>query len=42
MSLRNAFLASDSSMRSCGRLGPEIDGTTVDRSSSRYSEKAGS
>ena len=27
-----------SSMRSCGRFGPAIDGTTVDRSSSRYSE----
>ena len=29
-------------MRSCGRFGPAIDGTTVDRSSSRYSENTGS
>ena len=28
--------------RSCGRFGPAIDGTTVERSSSRYSENAGS
>src|SRR5699024_11600368 len=32
------FLASESTMRSCGRFGPAIEGTTVDRSSSRYSE----
>ncbi len=29
-------------MRSCGRFGPAIDGTTVERSSSRYSLKTGS
>ena len=29
-------------MRSCGRFGPAIDGTTVDRSSSRYSEYSAS
>ena len=28
--------------RSCGRFGPAIDGTTVERSSSRYSLKVGS
>ena len=38
----NCSLARDSSMRSCGRFGPAIDGTTVDRSSSRYSENTGS
>ena len=35
---RNADLASDSGTRSCGRRGPAIDGTTLPRSSSRYSE----
>ena len=30
-----------SEMRSCGRLGPEIDGTTVERSSSTCSENLG-
>src|SRR5690349_5430904 len=39
---RQADLASASGMRSCGRLGPAIDGTTVDRSSSMYSLKTGS
>lgn len=29
-------------MRSCGRFGPAIDGTTVERSSSSFSEKSGS
>ena len=29
-------------MRSCGRFGPAIDGTTVERSSSRYSLNTGS
>ena len=29
-------------MRSCGRFGPAIEGTTVPRSSSRYSLKTGS
>ncbi len=29
-------------MRSCGRFGPAMEGTTVDRSSSMYSEKTGS
>ena len=38
----NCCLARDSSIRSCGRFGPAIDGTTVDRSSSRYSENTGS
>ena len=37
----NAFLESDSDIRSCGRLGPAIDGTTVDRSNSIFSEKRG-
>src|SRR6266542_2581579 len=35
---RKAALASLSDTRSCGRRGPAIDGTTVDRSSWRYSE----
>ena len=35
---RKAALASARATRSCGRRGPAIDGTTVDRSSSRYSE----
>src|SRR6476469_9767025 len=39
---RNAGLASDSAIRACGRFGPAIDGTTVDRSSDSVSEKAGS
>ena len=39
---RNAGLASVSAIRSCGRFGPAIDGTTVDRSSVSVSEKAGS
>jgi hypothetical protein len=34
-------LESDSSMRSCGRFGPAMEGTTVERSSSMYSEKVG-
>src|SRR5512139_2252205 len=34
---RNARLASATTMRSWGRLGPAMEGTTVDRSSSRYS-----
>ena len=34
----NACLAEDNSMRSCGRLGPAMEGTTEPRSSSRYSE----
>ena len=38
----NFALDSDSLMRSCGRFGPAIDGTTVPRSSSRYSEYCGS
>ena len=29
-------------MRSCGRFGPAMDGTTVPRSSSMYSLKTGS
>ena len=29
-------------MRSCGRFGPAMDGTTVERSSSSFSEKSGS
>ena len=36
-----ALFDSLSEMRSCGRFGPEIDGTTVDRSSSICSEKRG-
>src|SRR5699024_8544342 len=35
---RKDSLAAESTMRSCGRLGPAIEGTTVERSSSRYSE----
>ena len=34
----NRSLASERITRSCGRFGPASDGTTVDRSSSRYSE----
>ena len=37
----NALLESESEIRSCGRLGPAIDGTTVERSSSICSEKRG-
>ncbi len=37
-SVRNACLAECSAIRSCGRRGPAIDGTTEPRSSSRYSE----
>src|SRR6476646_4979827 len=40
--LRKEVLASVSAMRSCGRFGPAIEGTTVERSSSRYSEYVGS
>ena len=36
-----ALLESDSEIRSCGRLGPAIEGTTVDRSNSMFSEKRG-
>ena len=36
-----APLDSVSEMRSCGRLGPAIDETTVDKSSSMCSEKRG-
>src|SRR3954463_8916827 len=39
---RKDCLASVIATRSCGRFGPAIDGTTVERSSSRYSENAGS
>ncbi|SLH84918.1 Uncharacterised protein [Mycobacteroides abscessus subsp. abscessus] len=42
MSLRKAILLSDNRIRSCGRFGPAIEGTTVLRSSSRYSEYSGS
>ena len=38
----NFSFDSDSLMRSCGRFGPAMDGTTVPRSSSRYSEYCGS
>src|SRR6186713_636175 len=34
---RKLSFASDRAIRSCGRFGPAIDGTTVDRSSSMYS-----
>ena len=37
-----AFFESLKEMRSCGRFGPEIDGTTVERSSSTTCEKRGS
>ncbi|CAB4625271.1 unannotated protein [freshwater metagenome] len=37
----NALLESISEIRSCGRFGPAIDGTTVDRSSSIFSENRG-
>ena len=40
--LASAALESLSEMRSCGRLGPAIEGTTVDRSNSICSEKRGS
>ena len=36
-----ALLESESEIRSCGRLGPAIDGTTVERSSSMCSENLG-
>ncbi len=42
MSFWNCDFASDSRMRSCGRFGPAIEGTTVERSSSMYSLNAGS
>src|SRR5215472_647186 len=35
---RNEFFASASATRSCGRFGPASDGTTVDKSSSTFSE----
>ena len=38
----NAFFESLREIRSCGRFGPEIDGTTVERSSSTTCEKRGS
>ncbi len=38
----NVVLDSESLMRSCGRFGPAIDGTTEPRSSSMYSEYCGS
>ena len=41
-SLRYDTLAAVSGIRSCGRLGPAIDGTTVERSSSIVSENTGS
>ena len=41
-SSRNALCAFDSATRSCGRLGPAIDGTTVPRSSATVSLKVGS
>src|SRR5690625_1034473 len=41
-SSRQVCWARESAMRSCGRLGPAIDGTTSARSSSRYSENSGS
>ena len=37
----NAAFESDSEMRSCGRFGPAMEGTTVDKSSSMFSEKRG-
>ena len=37
----NELFESESEMRSCGRLGPAIDGTTVERSNSICSEKRG-
>ena len=40
--LENALFESLKEMRSCGRFGPEIDGTTVERSSSTTCEKRGS
>ena len=40
--LRKADLASRSAIRSCGRFGPAMDGTTVVRSSSSFSENRGS
>src|SRR5689334_12379721 len=39
---RKFFFTSGRLMRSCGRLGPASDGTTVLRSSSRVSEYTGS
>ena len=42
MSSENLRLDAESSIRSCGRFGPAIEGTTVDRSSSRYSLYRGS
>ena len=40
--MRKASFASVSAIRSCGRFGPAIDGTTVDRSSSSRSLNRGS
>src|SRR5437773_9255118 len=39
---RKFFLTSGRLMRSCGRLGPASDGTTVERSSASVSEYSGS
>src|SRR6266853_6224872 len=39
---RKFLLTSGRLMRSCGRLGPASDGTTVERSSARVSEYSGS
>ena len=38
----NCSAAFARTMRSCGRFGPAMDGTTVERSSSSFSEKSGS
>ena len=38
----NAGFAFASAIRSCGRFGPAIDGSTLPRSSSSVSEKVGS
>ena len=42
MVVMNEAAASDSATRSCGRLGPASDGSTVPRSSSSVSVKTGS
>ena len=38
----NALAAADNSILSCGRFGPEIQGTTVDKSNSKVEVKTGS
>src|SRR5699024_11040105 len=41
-SLRKARCSTDNGTRSCGRLGPAIEATTVDIANAKYSDRAGS